>query len=255
MAVNWTLALKIILWLWYWFNSIYVSFSLHKSSISILMRPKQCRPILLLTSLSVSRQAPLPPRGPGHRGRVRGGRGRGGQQPRPLRHRGRAARHHLPLGAQHQHRPHQPRAAQVKYFLLIWYFLTKLIFYRFHLRAGLRRCHWPSTRSGDDLPSSHVTDSSLPASILRFSDTRTELGEAQCWASNPVGEAASPCVFKLVAAGKALIGTKLCNMTNMESLNCFTLKQPRPWAGCGVSQQYRGSSCPFQLSWGVWQSD
>ena len=50
MAVNWTLALKIILWLWYWFNSIYVSFSLHKSSISILMRPKQCRPILLLTA-------------------------------------------------------------------------------------------------------------------------------------------------------------------------------------------------------------
>ena len=148
MAVNWTLALKIILWLWYWFNSIYVSFSLHKSSISILMRPKQCRPILLLTSLFVSRQAPLPPRGPGHRGRVRGGRGRGGQQPRPLRHRGRAARHHLPLGAQHQHRPHHPRAAQVRYFLLIWYFLTKLIFYRFHLRAGLRRCHWPSTRSG-----------------------------------------------------------------------------------------------------------
>ena len=122
MAVNWTLALKIILWLWYWFNSIYVSFSLHKSSISILMRPKQCRPILLLTSLSVSRPAAVPPRGPGHRGRVRGGRGRGGQQPRALRHRGRAARHHLPLGAQHQHRPHQPRAAQVRYFLLIWYF-------------------------------------------------------------------------------------------------------------------------------------
>ena len=116
MAVNWTLALKIILWLWYWFNSIYVSFSLHKSSISILMRPKQCRPILLLTSLLVSRPAAVPPRGPGHRGRVRGGRGRGGQQPRALRHRGRAARHHLPLGAQHQHRPHQPRAAQVRYY-------------------------------------------------------------------------------------------------------------------------------------------
>ena len=73
-----------------------------------------------------------------------------------------------------------------------------------------------------------MKDSSSPASILRFSDTRTELGEAQCWASNPVGEAASPCVFKLVAAGKALIETKLCNMTNMESLNCFTLKQPLP---------------------------
>ena len=54
-----------------------------------------------------------------------------------------------------------------------------------------------------------MKDSSLPASILRFSDTRTELGEAKCWASNPVGEAASPCVFKLVAAGKALIETKL----------------------------------------------
>ena len=73
-----------------------------------------------------------------------------------------------------------------------------------------------------------MKDSSLPASILRFSDTRTELGEAQCWASNPVGEAASPCVFKLVAAGKALIETKLCNMTNMESFELSRLEAAPP---------------------------
>ena len=47
---------------------------------------------------------------------------------------------------------------------------------------------------------------------IRFLETKTELGTIRCWGTNSIGESQSPCIFKLVAAGKFfnVIASSLC---------------------------------------------